>query len=1774
MKKSLFFILTVLISLTSWGQNNAKLSSELQKELNNRTSSSEQFRVLIVMAEEYDQVQMTRQIQYMEKAERRAFVVNELQRFSRASQNDIMQVLEEGANNGLVRELTPFWISNSIGCTMTRNMINTISQRNDILVIESDEYRNMLPNGETSTPVQNSISNSGNNGSTSSTRGVAWHVSQVNADDVWNYNGSSGYNGNGIIVAILDTGVNYNHNDIKNNMWTNSQGYHGYDYVNRDNDPMDDQGHGSHCAGIVAGTGASGTKTGMAPGAKIMALKVLGADGSGSNSNIMNAMQYAITNQADIVSMSLGASGDSGNASERQIFNNMLSAGMIATLAAGNDGENYSNANPNDNGYYYSVPRNVGSPGNCPPPWHNPDQTLSGGLSAVVCVGASQRNDRKSTFSSMGPVTWSGVSGYNDYPYTAGSSTNIGLIRPDIAVPGSDITSLNYSGNSGYTEMAGTSMATPGCAGIFALMLSANPNLTPAQLDEIIETTAIPSDFQTCKNNNTGAGRADALAAIDAIFTTATKPTNLSLTTCGGNVNLTWTASNAPAGYCIYRDNVQVASNVNGTTYTDENVGVGKHIYYVRANDGSNRQSVHSNCVVCTIEPYATIPIDFGGELNNNTIDLIWGASEASNAPTETTLCFTDDPYTAYGSNGSSTINFGVRYLPEDLVGLKGMSIDQVSLPILTTGISYTLRIFRGTTYSNTTGAAVYTQSFTPTSGNWEYQTMNLNTPYVLDDVSQDLWITFSAKTNSGGGYPMVVGQYDGPSSNCFYQAYNSDVNGFVWTHYPDYGSNYNYALCIKTHLTRTTTYTPLYNVYRNGESLAQNLIETNYHDASPTTINNYYITSKVAGNESCPSDILDMLLDGIEITATINPSTGGTITGAGLYLEGATATLSATPNIGYVFVNWTENNQVVSTNATFSFTVSEPRTLVANFQSIPQNNIAYASVENGTISGPTAAYPSETVTLTASPASGYILASWNVYKTGDASTTITVENDQFVMPDYDVTVSAEFSLVPTYNINLACNIANGSISADHMSAEAGTTITLTSTPNEGCSFYAWIVTKNGDAGAVVPVVGNSFTMPSYDVDVTGVFSSSTSGDTQYVKVTQAPTSWDGEYLIVYENGNKAFNGGLTVLDAKNNYITVNISNNAIASDATTDVATFTIVKSGNSYTIQSKSGYYIGATGNSNSLNSSTTQAYTNTISYNNKGYVDIKGSGGAYLHYNTSDSRFRYYKSGTYTQQQAIQLYKKTTSSSDIENSSIAVSHCEMEDFTYAEGYGPSEAQSLTVVSSFLEDDITIEAPQHYEISSSIDGTYGASLNITTSEPQSGTVTYSFDSDLEGWTTIDKDGDGFNWFQSLDYANHCISNQPATNSGAGCMISMSYDNCAKYAVLTPENYLVSPEIPLGGSMSFYAAEANSEYGAEVLGIYVSTAANPNQFTQVGADININHVSYAKYDIDLSAYSGRGHIAICHHNCSDVFFVLVDDVTINYPSNANPNLPVGVDAGSIFVRLKANLPEGQYNDETLTITSGETSAEVTLNGEVTNPLHIVPDNQTINCNLVLGASNRYLITETGILTVNGNLTCNDPSLLVIEDGGQLYCNSANVQATFHKIIEKNTDDTDGWYTIASPMSDPTIQNLTANTFDIYAYDEDADQEEWQNYRVSPFQFLPGHGYLYANSAATGEENTDLIMTGTLTPSNTPITIDLGYAASYEGVRGFNLIGNPYSHNISMSDVKVNGVAITEFYRLSNDNQLIRFTSGEILPGESFFIRATAAGQSVVIGGE
>ena len=850
----------------------SKITPDLQEELDKQPSTDKTFSVIITMTDEYDQAQMAHEIQFMKSEERQSYVVDELKRFSKASQSDLLQLLNEGVKSEIVKDVKSFWLFNGISCTTTREMIEALSQRKNIAVIDIDRVV-MLPDNEKATEVTEAI------------RGLAWHVSQVHANDVWAYNGASGYDGTGVVVAIIDTGVNYNHVDLSDHMWNGGDGYpnHGYDFYSKDNDPMDEYGHGTHCAGITAGDGTSGTQTGIAPNATIMALKVFGGAGSeASTDDILEAMSFAVEHGANIVNLSLGSAGASGNVFYRQAFVNMMNANVVASVAAGNHGQNYDT---------YSLPANIGSPGNCPSPWHNPDQALTGGQSAAITIGASNRSDRKTTFSSFGPVTWGNVSDYNDYPYAEGSTTETGLIKPDIITPGADIVSCNFQDNSGHVSNKGTSMAAPLASGIMALMLQANPNLTPSQIDQILETTAWPVDFKVKKNNDTGAGRADALACIDAIFTNATQPTNLTLETRGGDVMLTWTAStSAPAGYCIYRDNVQVGTTTE-TNYTDKQTETGKHVYYVRANDNSNHQSVRSNALVCNIAPYATSPDNLSISWDGENAFLNWDASTTnSNEITSTDLYFTMDPRTAYPSAPNTTAFWGIKYEPEDLRHFIGMSIDQMSICIYSTDLTHTIRIYRGTSFGNTTGEPVYSQSFTPTCGQLETQLVTLDTPYPIDDISEDLWITCSATLGSEYSLPAALGLYPEPSSNCFYHASGDDPNHVVWGHFPDGGQHV--AACIKAHLTRTTTYTPAYNVYLDNGSELSNLSVTEYtgqpnlHSGE----NSYCVTSMIGNNESCPSNDAKIVV--IDNTQTENDDI--TIDNSSVYIINPTGMLTA----------------------------------------------------------------------------------------------------------------------------------------------------------------------------------------------------------------------------------------------------------------------------------------------------------------------------------------------------------------------------------------------------------------------------------------------------------------------------------------------------------------------------------------------------------------------------------------------------------------------------------------------------------------------------------------------------------------------------------------------------------------------------------------------------------------------------------------------------------------------------------------------------------------
>lgn len=171
----------------------------------------------------------------------------------------------------------------------------------------------------------------------------------------------------------------------------------------------------------------------------------------------------------------------------------------------------------------------------------------------------------------------------------------------------------------------------------------------------------------------------------------------------------------------------------------------------------------------------------------------------------------------------------------------------------------------------------------------------------------------------------------------------------------------------------------------------------------------------------------------------------------------------------------------------------------------------------------------------------------------------------------------------------------------------------------------------------------------------------------KYVKVTSAPTDWSGDYLIVYETGNVAFDGGLTDLDVISNTIDIAISNSSIEATDATNAAKFTIAAVEGGYSIKAANGKYIGQTSDANGLKSNAT-ALVNTIELDDNGNALITSSN-AVLRYNSSSNqlRFRYYKSSSYTAQKAIQLYKYTgTAIETVETPEISATATDFEEST----------------------------------------------------------------------------------------------------------------------------------------------------------------------------------------------------------------------------------------------------------------------------------------------------------------------------------------------------------------------------------------------------------------------------------------------------------------------------------------------------------------------------
>ncbi|MCB2212581.1 S8 family peptidase [bacterium] len=460
-----------------------KLMTEMQQ-----ADADELIHVLVLMSPEPDGQAMMNYVQGVRASDRATLVWDALKTQADVAQSDMLDMLYDYEQDGSAEHIRQLVMGNSVDAWVKPHVIRAITRQHSVRKVVLLEEQQVIPRQE-ERPASGQLEE------------IDWGVLQIDAPDVWDM----GYTGEGVVVGVMDTGCNWNHLDLVTHMWDGGATYpnHGYDFSNNDDNPMDGHGHGTHVSGTVASDGSAGSQCGVAPNAQIMALKVLSDGGSGSYANVWAALDFALANGADVVTMSAGW--HSVDATSRSTFREhyvlLNAANIVSTNSAGNDGGNMS---------WYPIPDNIKTPASVPPPWINPETPGTGEAAGQITVGSTDTNDGLSYFSSRGPVTWENESPWFDWVYANGSQD--GLMKPDVSAPGEDIKSCDYNNTSGYTLKSGTSMATPHVAGLCALLKSISIDLSPAEINEILETTAIDM-LDPGKDNDSGAGRVDAVAA-------------------------------------------------------------------------------------------------------------------------------------------------------------------------------------------------------------------------------------------------------------------------------------------------------------------------------------------------------------------------------------------------------------------------------------------------------------------------------------------------------------------------------------------------------------------------------------------------------------------------------------------------------------------------------------------------------------------------------------------------------------------------------------------------------------------------------------------------------------------------------------------------------------------------------------------------------------------------------------------------------------------------------------------------------------------------------------------------------------------------------------------------------------------------------------------------------------------------------------------------------------------------------------------------------------
>ena len=856
--------------------------------------------------------------------------------------------------------------------------------------------------------------------------------------------------------------------------------------------------------------------------------------------------------------------------------------------------------------------------------------------------------------------------------------------------------------------------------------------------------------------------------------------------------------------------------------------------------------------------------------------------------------------------------------------------------------------------------------------------------------------------------------------------------------------------------------------------------------------------------------------------------------------------------------------------------------------------------ITGGTIEADKAsAAEGETVTLTAHPDAAYTFGSWTVYQ-DDLSTEVTVTDNQFTMPACEVYVTATFNTKPTYTITCVADPNEGGmLVSSPASAYEGQTVTLSYVAETGYSLSGIVITKTEDSSAtgITPTASGddfTFTMPGYAVTATATFLSETYTGS-FVLFTEEMT--EGDYVLVYE-GQAMTN---TVTSNKFDVTDVIPSGSIITSPSRNIVWHIAPSTTTGYWTIKNEK---VNKYANSSSA-TSTNVSLVDTP-YDGAKWIasgtdthDFRpkiNEGQSTVRYLRKDARFGTYAS---TNGGPLTLYKYTV----LTERTITFhgnGGLYQGDETYTQVVYDGIATNLTANqftlanSAFAGWALTEDGDVAYADGASITVTdnnldlyakwvtsYTAMVDdaivggtvlvngeeiVEVAEGTEMTLTYTANSGyaFSAWNVY-KDGDQTTTIN--------VENNAFTMPAYDVIVSATFVEVTTYSLVTNVSQIVSGKhyIIVGKKNNVVKAmgydKGNNRYAVEVTetNSTISETDGVYEFV-INGPIVIEETNY--YTIYDTNENSTGYLYAAGGNSNNYLKTQATNdnkgqwtIEINsttYVATIRANVSgrnlMQYNSSSTIFSCYAGTQDGLY----LYVKVNDNDLEY-YGSEITYAESSIPDGGSIT----VGAGS--------VVTVSNTFTNGNAAALVIEEGGQLIHPTA-VNATLQKEISAYTAKSgDGWYMIASPVDNYSTDTLASGTYDLFAYNE-ATAYWWSNTGSHPFNTLSrGQGYLYANAA-----DIDLSFAGEMIGTDDNTSVDLSYTANPDpnhDLKGFNLVGNPFTRNLVLGDMKLGGTPLTTFYVVNDAHTALQTITSDayaIKPGEGFFVQATTTGQQLV----